>query len=188
MNFKNLSIIFALLSFELKVFSIPINDDVSENGLSALEISESEISDFEAVDVNDELTTVEVAESSFKDSDNDNDTELETTEVPTDSMDDLPCSGVQNCIDWIKQSNDTAVIEYGLTSDILDYLSDQYKKEEEKIEKFQQDFEAIDYGMKVDVNGHKMTVDIKGEEHNTTIVVLPGLSLINPVMFYKNIT
>jgi len=224
MNLKNLSIILALLSFELKVFTIPIHDSASEKGLSSLEISESEISTEELSNleisesevVADDLTTVGVVDSesdSDSDTDDDNDddtdnddddtdnesdtdndsdndsgtdTEEETTEVPTDSMDDLPCSDVQDCIGWIKQTNDTEVIKTGFTSDVLDYILSQYQ--EEKIEKFKQEFEAIDYGMKVDVNGHEMTVDIKGEEHDTTIVVLPGLTLINPVMFYKNIT
>jgi len=33
-----------------------------------------------------------------------------------------------------------------------------------------------------------MSVNIKGEEHNTTIVVLPGLGLHSPVLFYKSLT
>jgi len=42
--------------------------------------------------------------------------------------------------------------------------------------------------MKVDVNGHKMLVDILGEQHNQTIVLLSGVGFLNTIQFYKSLT
>ncbi|ORX59113.1 alpha/beta-hydrolase [Piromyces finnis] len=44
---------------------------------------------------------------------------------------------------------------------------------------------ALDYGVKVDVNGLKMNVGIFGEGNETNIVFLTGLGIISPVITYK---
>jgi len=195
MNFKNTNL---KESNEetLKSLSSPINDispekklrdvenidsEVSTDGSSTLEISESEVAT--------ELNTVDFIESCYED------TELEITEVPTDLVKenekplDLLCSDIETCIDWMKK-NKGILNEFGisgLSDELLDYLLIQYH-DEKNIEKIQQNFKAVDYGIKVDVNGHKMSVNIKGEEHNTTIVVLPGLGIQSPILFYKRLT
>jgi len=187
MNFKNFSIILALLSFELKVFSFPVNNIASERELNSFEISESEISTEELSNLEisetevviDELTVEEVVESSFEDTENDSDTQEETTEDPTDSVNgnDLPCSSLEKCFEWMKENKDIMIKnnypDYS-NDQLFGYLYDQYQKNASKL---QENFEAIDYGTKVDVDGRKMSVNIKGEEHNTTIVVLPGLGI-----------
>jgi len=202
MNFKSFSIIIALLSFELKVFSIPIDDIISEKEVNAvenlnLEISTNELNVLEISDSEDELYTVYEVDSNLEgiDSDSESDIELETTKVPTNSLNDnkisseLPCSDIQSCVDWMKENKEvlTTYGYPGFTDDIFDYLLLQYQ-DGKKIEKLQQDFDAINYGMKVEVNGRKMSVNIMGEEHNTTIVVLPGLTCPSPVLFYNSLT
>jgi len=64
-------------------------------------------------------------------------------------------------------------------------MSAQY--EAGKRVKLVQRYEAINYGIKVDVNGHQMNVVIQGEGNDKTIVVLNGLSIPSPVLFYKEI-
>ncbi len=194
MNFKNLSIILALLSFELKVFSIPVNDialktelsvvEISDSEISSLELSATEISDTEVV--NDELVTEEPND--------DSDSEVETTEVPSDSVDDgketsdLPCTDLQTCIDWMKENKEVLEsIGYNLKDEIFDYFLLQYQ-DEEKVKNLKKNFDAVDYGIKVDVDGRKMSVNIMGEEHNETIVLLPAYGVLSPVIFYKNLT
>jgi len=210
MNFKKFSIIIALLSIELKVLSSPIKCHHSEKGKglcvgSDSDVSSEESSDFEISDTEielDEQNTVNVIDTSFENRDDDNDLETtdyptdsvnnneETAEVPTDSVNDndLPCSDIQSCIGWMKE-NKEILIEYGydLPDESFDYLLSQYQ-DKKNVEKLQHDFDAIDYGIKVDVKGHKMSVNIKGEEHNTTIVVLPGMGIDSPVIFYKSLT
>jgi len=193
MNFKNLSIILALLTFELKVFTLPVNDVVPEKELSSIdsEISTEELSPLEISEsevVVDELTVVEVVESSFEDSENDSE-----TEVPTDSVsNDFSCDSIDDCIEMMKKKESKDILNRNNLNDftkeeVLEYFRSQYK-DEKNVKKLQQNFEAVDYGTKVDVDGHKMSVNIKGEEHNTTIVVLPGLGLHSPVLFYKSLT
>ena len=41
------------------------------------------------------------------------------------------------------------------------------------------------YGQTVDVNGKKMTAEIKGGEHDTTIILLPGLGSVSPVLEFR---
>ena len=41
------------------------------------------------------------------------------------------------------------------------------------------------YGTKVDVNGKTMIADIKGAEHDTTVILLPGLGSVSPVLEFK---
>jgi pimeloyl-ACP methyl ester carboxylesterase len=45
----------------------------------------------------------------------------------------------------------------------------------------------IDYGKKIDVNGHNMSVDILGDSNNQTIVILPGLGAASPILQFKPI-
>jgi len=45
----------------------------------------------------------------------------------------------------------------------------------------------IDYGKKIDVNGHNMSVDIIGDTNNQTIVILPGLGAASPILQFKPI-
>jgi len=194
MNFKKFSIIIALLTIELKVLSSPIKHHChhcSRKGLRVADISSeesslSEISDTEAEF--DEQNTVGIIDSNFENGNIDND--LETTAVPVDSMseNDLPCDDIQSCIDWMKE-NKEILIKYNyvnITDEVLDYLLLQYQ-DEKNVEKLQQDFDAVDFGMKVDVNGRKMAVNILGEENKTTIVILPGLSCPSPVLFYNSL-
>jgi len=191
MNFKNFSIILALLSFELKVFSTPLNDVTSE--LSASEISDiEELNDVDAVELNEieeELEATEIPTEILTEIPTDFDDEA--TEVPTDSMTeitDLPCDDIQTCIGWMRDNKEVLVANgYDVPDEIFDYLLIQ-GIDEKNVEILQQNFEAVSYGTKVDVNGHEMSVNIKGEENNTTIVVLPGLGVISPVIYYKSLT
>lgn len=48
-----------------------------------------------------------------------------------------------------------------------------------------QDMKALDYGTKVDVGGKNMVADIVGEEHETTVILLPGLGSDSPVLEFK---
>jgi len=56
------------------------------------------------------------------------------------------------------------------------------------LENFTKQYKAIDYGLKVKVDGLNMTVNIAGEHHNQTIVFLPGLATISPYLIYKSFT
>jgi len=53
---------------------------------------------------------------------------------------------------------------------------------------FKKQYDAIDYAIKVDVNGLNMAVNISGEQHNQTIVFLPGMGMVSPYIEYKSIT
>jgi len=192
MNFKNFSIILALLSFELKVFATPVNDATSVE-LSASEISDNEeLNGVDAVELNSDNTYIVIEEELEA---TEVPTEIvvddEATEVPTDSMTeitDLPCSDIQTCIGWMKDNKEIlTTYDFDVPDEIFDVLL-ILGSDESNVENLQKNFETVSYGTKVDVNGHKMSVDIKGEEHNTTIVVLPGLGVISPVIYYKSLT
>ncbi|OUM63146.1 hypothetical protein PIROE2DRAFT_61452 [Piromyces sp. E2] len=71
-----------------------------------------------------------------------------------------------------------------LTNETLEYMRSHYHD----VEILQQKFNVINYGKKVNVDGLQMSVDIKGEENEKTIVLLPGLGILSPVIFYQNIT
>jgi len=178
MNLKNISIILALLSFQVKVFSSTIKDTVSEGEKSAVEVLDAEISD-------DAFETFNV-DTVLEDDINGSDSELENLEVSTDTVNedigDIPCDSFYSCMDWINENKDIL----GFTDEILQYTISQYEAGESV--KFIKEFKNIDYGMKVEVNGHQMNVDIKGEGNDKTIVVLTGLSAPSPVIFYKDIT
>jgi len=91
-------------------------------------------------------------------------------------------------IGWMKENKEVlTTYGYGLPDEVFDYLLLQ-SQDEKNVENLQKNFDAIDYGMKVDVDGRKMSVNIKGEEHNTTIVLLPGLGISSPVLIYKSLT
>jgi len=51
---------------------------------------------------------------------------------------------------------------------------------------FMKQVNAIDYGIKVEVDGHNMSVNIMGEQHNQTIVFLPGQGMYSPYYIYKS--
>jgi len=177
-----------LFSFELRVHSSPINSIFSEKGINA-----SKILNFQGL--SDELNIIDTVGSSYEYIDNDTNAELKYTKIFTDPVNvnkeisDLPCNDIQSCIDWMKEKKEV-LNEFGfsnISDEIFDYLLLQYQ-DKTNIEKLQQNFESVNYGIKVDVNGNKMSVNIKGEEHNTTIVVLPGLGISSPVLFYKSLT
>ncbi|OUM66059.1 hypothetical protein PIROE2DRAFT_59627 [Piromyces sp. E2] len=44
------------------------------------------------------------------------------------------------------------------------------------------------YGTEMEVNGHKMIVDIKGASNNSTIIFLTGFMIPSPVLYYKPLT
>lgn len=50
---------------------------------------------------------------------------------------------------------------------------------------YKKKYEEIKYGVKVDVNGLKMNVNIIGEKNSITLVMLPGLGMVSPVICYK---
>ncbi|OUM67644.1 hypothetical protein PIROE2DRAFT_4808 [Piromyces sp. E2] len=56
------------------------------------------------------------------------------------------------------------------------------------LKNYKKQFDAINYGTKVNVNGYDMSVSIAGKQHNQTIVFLPGLGIPSPVIQYKTIT
>jgi len=200
MNFKNLGIIIALLSLELKVFSFPVKKHKCkghiiplDTKLSVTEIptynvgddsyledikddsdSEWENSDIPTESVKDDEETL-IPTESVKDDD-------ETLDIPTESS-DLPCNDFYDCVDWLKENK--AVMNANIPDDIFQYVIFQYQNG--RAEEIQQQFEALDYGMKVDVNGHKMSVDVLGEQHNQTIVLLPGVGIINTIQYYKSL-
>ena len=41
------------------------------------------------------------------------------------------------------------------------------------------------YGQTVDVNGKNMVAEIRGEEHDTTVILLPGLGSVSPVLEFR---
>jgi len=176
MNFKNFSIILALFSFELKVFSQPVNDVAPQKELSSVEILDSEIS-------TGELSNLEISDSEILNILDDNDSDSGSDSEDTS---DLPCSDIKECVDWMKE-NSGAFEVYNITNEVIDYLYLQYQ-DEEKVNKLKQDFKAIDYGMMVDVGDHKMSVNIKGEENDKTIVLLPASGVPSPILFYNNFT
>ena len=49
-------------------------------------------------------------------------------------------------------------------------------------------YEGRTYGKKILVNGSYMVYDIKGEENDTTIVLLPGLGDVSPVLQFKELS
>jgi len=177
MNLKNISIFLALLSLELKVFSIPVNEKES----NAVKVLDSEIStkELSILEISDSEEVIDIVESNLENADSDSDSDNEETS-------DLPCSDIQTCVGWMKE-NKAAFEMYSITDEVLDYLLLQYQNET-NVEKLQQAFDSVNYGMKVDVNGHKMSVNIKGEEHNTTIVLLPASGVPSPIILYNNFT
>jgi len=197
MNFKNFSIILALLSFELKAFSIPINEkelnsvEILDSESSTEELSTFEISESEAV--NEVLNIVDAVKSSLEnveDSDFDNDCDFDS-ESDNEETEDLFCRKIKDCKKikdclWMKE-NKEVFEKYNITDEVIDNLFLQYQNET-NVEKLQQNFESVNYGMKVDVNGHEMSVNIKGEEHDTTIVLLPASGVPSPVIFYNGFT
>jgi len=179
MNIKNISIILALLSFEVKVFSSPIRDIISEEEVSALETSNVEFSD-DAIEI---LNVDSVLEDAI-------DSELENSEVPTETeiplndnedIGDLICDDFYSCMNWIKDYKSLI----GLSDEIIQYMTAQY--EAGVSTEFIKDYKAINYGKKVEVNGHQMTVDIQGEDNDKTIVILTGLGSPSPILYYKPI-
>jgi len=55
------------------------------------------------------------------------------------------------------------------------------------LENYRKKYEAIDYGIKVEVDGRNMSVNISGEQYNQTIVFLPGFGSFSPYYDYKTI-
>jgi len=56
------------------------------------------------------------------------------------------------------------------------------------IKEYQKQFDAINYGVKVDVDGLNMNVVIQGDQNNQTIVLLPGIGVVAPYITYKSLT
>jgi len=181
MNLKNFAIILAFISLELKVFSSPIKDILSQDELTAVEISDSEIS-------TEEIVTIRIDENSILEDDDNSDSEWEASEVNNNGEDiyNLPCNDINDCIDWLGANLDIAnlFINPKLSTEDIQYMREHYKD----TEILQQKYDAINYGKKVEVNGLQMSVNIMGEENEKTIVLLPGLGITCPVIFYKNIT
>jgi len=175
MNFKNLSLIFALLS--LKVFANPIDDVV----LSDLETLDVEVSDNDIATVKVEDSILEDEENSYSEVETEIPVIPEVPEVPVNS--DLPCSNFESCAELMMIYKDF-MISYGITGELLQQAISNYS--DEKSEILKQKFDAINYGIKVDVNGHNMSVNIAGEQNSKTIVLLPALGIISPVIFYKD--
>jgi len=186
MNFINFSVVLALLSFELKVFASPILDNISEGEVKAVETLEAEISEdgFEIYNVDSDLE--EAIDSSG--SEWENPTEIVNT-IDGQETSDLPCDNFYSCVDWFGENKDTLNLftQPVITDEFLEYLKYQYQNSN-VLEQLQQQYDTIHYGIKVDVNGHQMSVNIQGEENDKTIVLLPGLGIMSPVIFYKNIT
>jgi len=67
------------------------------------------------------------------------------------------------------------VILYGLFFGSLK-LYEKYKAKE------------YDYGIKIDVNNHKMVINIDGEHNEKVLVIIPGLGSPSPVLQYKPIS
>eukprot|EP00833_Pecoramyces_ruminatium_P011866 jgi/Orpsp1_1/1185898/evm.model.c7180000095907.1 len=53
---------------------------------------------------------------------------------------------------------------------------------------YRKQFEALNYGTKVEVDGLSMSVNIAGEQNNQTIVLIPGLGVAVPYISYKSFT
>jgi len=60
--------------------------------------------------------------------------------------------------------------------------------EPNKINEYKKQFETINYGLKVDVDGHNMSVVIAGDQHDQIIVFLPALGAVAPYISYKSFT
>jgi len=171
MNFKNISIILALFSFELKVFSHAVDYDVSDGEVTAVENLNAEVSADEVftISVDDDTNLKLVEESDSEDS------ELTTDAV--DLNDDLELNELLKFCDWAKE------IGY-MTNEESEYIISHYQSD---MDTLQQKFDAINYGIKVEVNGHQMSVNISGEQNDKTIVLLPALGTLSPVLFYKGL-
>jgi len=171
MNFKIINIFLAILVIELKVFSCTINDIVSDREVKTIETLDTEVpTEFVTFSVDD--TNLEVAENS----------DSEDSEVATDSVninEDSELEGFYNFINWS--------LENGLITDEDGQIIITEYQNKSKNEILQQKFDAINYGTKVDVNGYQMSVNISGEQHNQTIVLLPALGALSPVLFYKGL-
>jgi len=179
MNLKNVIAILSLLSIELKVFASPINDIISEEETSVVETLNAEVSD-------DAFETINV-DSSIEDANDESDSDEEIRDIPSDivieseELWDLPCDDFYSCMDWVGENKEML----GYSDEFIQYMIAQY--EDGKSAELIQQYEAINYGMKVDVNGHLINVDIKGKNNDKTIVLLPGLGMPSPVLFYKDI-
>jgi len=70
------------------------------------------------------------------------------------------------------------------TSSIIGYyaMKKPFSQEDEEL------FKSIDYGKKINVNGHTMNVEIFGENNSSTIVCLPGMGQPSPVLDFKPLT
>jgi len=181
MNLKNVITILSLLSIELKVFASPLNDIIPEEETSVVETLNAEVSDdaFETVNV-DSATAIEDANA---DSDSDEEIPDLLTDIVSDSEElwDLPCDDFYSCMDWVGENKEML----GYSDEFIQYMITQY--EAGKGAELVQQYEAINYGIKVDVNGHLMNVDIQGEGNDKTIVVLNGLGMPSPILFYKDV-
>jgi len=56
------------------------------------------------------------------------------------------------------------------------------------LKEYKKQFDAINYGIKVDVDGLDMNVVIQGDQNDQTIVLLPGMGMIAPYIAYKSLT
>jgi len=177
MNLKNIIAILSLLSIELKVFASPINDIISEGETSVVEILDAEVSD-------DAFETINV-DSAIEDANDESDSDLETADLPTDIVNediwDLPCDNFYSCMDWVRENKQMI----GYSDEFIEYMIEQYK-DGKSVELIHQ-YKSINYGTKVDIDGHLMNVDIKGKNNEKTIVLLPGLGMQSPVLFYEDI-
>jgi len=165
MNLKNFAIILAFISLELKVFSSPINDILSQDELTAVEISDSEIS-------SEEIVTVKIDDDSILEDDDDSDSEWEASEVNNNGEDiyNLPCNDINECIEFLRANLTEAnlFINPKLSEEDIQYMSEHYQD----IEILQQKYDAINYGKKVEVNGLQMSVNIMGEENEKNYCII----------------
>jgi len=176
MNFKNLSIILAILS--TKVLANPINNSV---------VSNEEIINVDTLVSTDESVIYSVEESYLEDAeDSYSEKEIESPvvnkpEIPVNPV--LPCNDFNSCASLLLD-NKELLAGLGISEEVIQYIVSQY--DEKIIEGIKQKFEAINYGTKVDVNGHQMSVNIMGEQNKKTIVLLPALGIDSPILFYKD--
>jgi len=193
MNFKIINIILALLIIELKVFSFAINDIVSKGKVKTTKALDTEVpTELTVIDVEDtDLEPIEDSDSEDSDTAIDvEDTDLEPIEdsdsedsdTATDSVninENSELEDLKNYINW--------TIENGLlgSEDGQVIIAEYQNKSKNEI--LQQKFDAINYGTKVEVNGYQMSVNISGKQHNQTIVLLPALGVLSPVLFYKGL-
>jgi len=56
------------------------------------------------------------------------------------------------------------------------------------LKEYKKQFDAINYGTKVDVDGFDMNVVIQGDQNDQTIVLLPGMGYYSPYYSYKSFT